>query len=332
MLLLFTTAAGPQSGLAASQATQYTLPPKVLVLRGVFEVFSLGMNDLARKLACRGYDVKVTSWAMALHETQCAGPQPYVIIGHSLGGRMCGWTSRKLMNCGERVPLLIIVDANLIQRIPANVEKCLHLYVTNPYGLFHGHPVRGESPCTEVINWDVSNGQLSWFDGGVNHFNIDATPWVHQIIMDELASTFPLPTAMSAECPPLCESEVLLPASAESDLHGVEPTPSSRDCRKIPWSPSRTEVATTKSADAHPQLAWRPRHDGSAGRSRNASEPETEPPASDTRPASGRPRKIPWSPTRPDTRRADGNPPPPALAWRAERPDADPQGSAVELK
>ena len=46
--------------------------PKILVLRGVFEVFSLGMNDLAQKLRCRGYDAEVTSWTLALPQIECS--------------------------------------------------------------------------------------------------------------------------------------------------------------------------------------------------------------------------------------------------------------------
>jgi hypothetical protein len=97
------------------------------------------------------------------------------------------------MSCGERVPLIIIVDANLIQSIPGNVDRCLNLYVTNKLGLFHGSPVTGESPDTEIINWDISESKRWLFEGGVDHFDIDATPWVHQIIIDEIATSFPRP-------------------------------------------------------------------------------------------------------------------------------------------
>jgi hypothetical protein len=189
--LLMPAATRPE--LAAEQVYRFDKPPKILVLRGLCEVFSLGMNDLTKKLAHCGYDVKVTSWTLALAEAKCDQGQPLVVIGHSLGGRACAWVSRKLMSCGERVPLIIIVDANLIQAIPPNVDRCLNLYVTNKLGIFHGSPVRAESSETEVINWDISEGKRWLFEGGVDHFDIDATPWVHQIILDEIATSFPKP-------------------------------------------------------------------------------------------------------------------------------------------
>ncbi len=164
--------------------------PKILVLRGLFEVFSLGLHDLAGKLRCRGYDASTTSWSLALTEVDCDDNRPLVVIGHSLGGRMCAWVSRQWKSCGRRVPLLIIVDANLWQTIPANVDKCVNLYVTNHLGIFHGTPVSAASPSTVVVNKDISQGHPPMILGGINHFDIDSTDWVHRMIIREIDATF----------------------------------------------------------------------------------------------------------------------------------------------
>jgi hypothetical protein len=166
--------------------------PKIFALRGVFEVFSLGMDDLAQKLRAQGYDATATSWSLALLEVDYNDDRPIVLIGHSLGGRSCGWVSRELRMSRKRVPLVIIVDANLWQAIPDNVDRCVHLHVTNPLGIFHGTPVRGESPRTQIVNSDVSKGQPSHLLG-VNHFNIDATDSIHQRIIGEIARAYPSP-------------------------------------------------------------------------------------------------------------------------------------------
>ena len=247
-----------RNALAGNPNSCYTSPPKILVLRGVFEVFSLGMNDLAQKLACRGYDVKATSWSLALLEAQCEDNRPYVVIGHSLGGRMCAWTSRKLMSCGKRVPLIIIVDANVVQRIPANVDRCVHLYVTNPLGIFHGSPVRAESPCTEIVNWDVSRGQPSMFEGGVNHFNIDATPWVHQIIINEIERMFPRSRDMTISRRSDRPADVASRATPEISPPSLELPPSLPTRRQIPWEASRPEITAPESVQQPRSLAWKP--------------------------------------------------------------------------
>jgi hypothetical protein len=201
-------------------------PPRILVLRGVFEIFSLGMNDLAEKLRCRGYDATSTSWSLALFSMDCSGDRPLIVIGHSLGGRMCGWTSRLMKSCGHRVPLLIVVDANLLTSIPSNVDECLNLYVTNNFGIFHGSPVYAESPETHIVNWDVSRGQPSMFLGGVNHFDIDATDWVHNIIIREIECRFPLCLAVEGDVgEPLAASD--LKRSSESSPRSTSATSSS---------------------------------------------------------------------------------------------------------
>lgn len=194
---------------ASAQECSPQGPPRILVLRGVFEIFSLGMNDLAAKLRDRGYDATSTSWSLALFSMDCSGDRPLIVIGHSLGGRMCGWTSRLMKTCGHRVPLLIVVDANLLTTIPSNVDECLNLYVTNKLGIFHGSPVYAESPETRIVNWDVSKGQPSMFLGGVNHFDIDATDWVHNIIIREIECRFPL-------CTPMMDGEICEPIAARS--------------------------------------------------------------------------------------------------------------------
>lgn len=258
IVVALTIAACRQPATASAQIHRYTKPPKILVLRGVFEVFSLGMNDLTKKLAHCGYDVKVTSWSLALYEVKCASDQPYVVIGHSLGGRMCAWVSRKLMACGKRVPLIIIVDANLIQPIPANVEKCLHLYVTNELGIFHGHPVRGESPYTQIVNWDVSKGQPSWFRGGVNHFDIDATPWVHQIIIDEIAKTFPPPRARRASRQPARRPRITRAARSDLTLPVSEKIPPFPRTSSLPPDSSETATSAPEREQRPPLPVWRP--------------------------------------------------------------------------
>ena len=258
VLAVLTTGMCGQTASAGDQTQRHTLPPKILVLRGVFEVFSLGMNDLARKLACRGYDVTLTSWSLALHETVCADQQSYVIIGHSLGGRMCGWVPRKLKKCGKRVPLVIIVDANLMKPIPSNVDRCLNLYVTNPFGIFHGSPVRGESPCTEIINWDVSQGQPPCFQGGVDHFDIDATPWVHQIIIDELEDNFPSPLSLALSDKPAGGSKLASDLPSEYTLPIPKEIQLLTRARSIPWSPSRAESPAPERAQRSSLLSWRP--------------------------------------------------------------------------
>src|SRR5688572_17825702 len=67
-------------------------PPRAIVLRGFFGVFSLGMDGLARELREQGVEVEVVqhwSWLWAVSEIlqeRAAGKvRPIVLVGHSQG-------------------------------------------------------------------------------------------------------------------------------------------------------------------------------------------------------------------------------------------------------
>jgi hypothetical protein len=222
---------------AVADDAQCHTTPKIYVLRGAFEVFSLGMNDLAAKLRNCGYDATATSWSVALLGGDCSDDRPLVVIGHSLGGKACAWLPQGLARCGRRVPLLIILDSNLLQRIPCNVDRCVNIYHTNSLGVFHGTPVEAESDDTEVVNWNLTEDPPECAHGWLTHFNIDATDWVHQLIIDEIANSFPRPACCCADC--LREQNTsVVDASPSSDS---SPSISSTYSLSCPDSPSGDE-------------------------------------------------------------------------------------------
>lgn len=178
---------------------------RVLVIRGVFNIFSTGLDDLGQQLRAQGYDVEMSSpagsWAgaMRLREAYERDPRggPLVIIGHSMGGRACLHISRYLQSYGIPVKLVVIVDANPWVTVPDNVERCVNLYVTNPFGVFHGSPVYGAAANTEppnassrVVNIDVTKVPRPAWAEEVNHFDIDNSPWMRQVILNEIAQAY----------------------------------------------------------------------------------------------------------------------------------------------
>jgi pimeloyl-ACP methyl ester carboxylesterase len=187
-------------GHFASLRADEPAPPatvRVLVIRGVFNIFSTGLDDLGQELRERGYDVEVSSpggcWggALRLKESYERDPNggPLVIVGHSMGGRACLHISRYLQSYNIPVKLVVIVDANPWVSVPENVERCVNLYVTNPYGVFHGSPVHG-APTSQVLNYDVTKVERpSWADP-VNHFSIDDSQWMHGVILGEIARAY----------------------------------------------------------------------------------------------------------------------------------------------
>jgi hypothetical protein len=197
MMLIEPTRAMAQ-GLAPGVA-QETAPPattRVLIIRGVLNIFSTGLDELGKELRQRGYEVEVSSpggcWggALRLREAYERDPRggPLVIIGHSMGGRACLHISRYLESHHIPVKLVVIVDANPWVACPANVERCVNLYVTNPYGVFHGSPVQG--PSSRVLNYDVTKIERPAWADPVDHFDIDNSPWMHGVIIGEVERAY----------------------------------------------------------------------------------------------------------------------------------------------
>jgi hypothetical protein len=170
---------------------------RVLVIRGLFNVFSLGVDDLACQLSQLGYQVDVTPPSLAdtvalhIEHEYLRDPSigPLVIIGHSMGGRKCceiPWTWR---DADIPVKLVVILDSNPEIRVPDNVERCVNLYVTNDLGIFHGRAVVPDQSGTELVNVDVTKVPRPPGVPSVNHFNIDDSRWIHAMVVAEVERT-----------------------------------------------------------------------------------------------------------------------------------------------
>jgi hypothetical protein len=186
-----------QVSVAAAQEPARPATARILIIRGVFNIFSTGLDELGQELRDRGYEVEVSSpggcWAGALRLREAYERDPHggplVIIGHSMGGRACLHISRYLQAYGIPVKLVVIVDANPWVSVPDNVERCINLYVTNWYGAFHGSPVYGAS-ASRVLNYDVTKVQRPDWADPVNHFSIDNSPWMHGVILSEIDQAY----------------------------------------------------------------------------------------------------------------------------------------------
>lgn len=196
---------------------------RVLVIRGLFNVFSLGVDDLACQLSQLGYQVDITPPSLAdtvaLHIEQeyLRDPSigPLVIIGHSMGGRKCCEIPWKWREANIPVRLVVILDSNPEFRVADNVERCVNLYVTNDLGIFHGRAVVPEHGGTELVNVDVTKLPRPPGVPSVNHFNIDDSRWIHSMVVAEVERTLG-PHSLARRVPPW---DVDL-SPAPSDLSG----------------------------------------------------------------------------------------------------------------
>lgn len=176
---------------------------KIVLLRGLDDVFSLGLDTLQQVMVNIGLDASVYSgdaWSNVGAQIAAAraletDPPDLVIIGHSYGAddgiRLATYFRTRTIP----VRLLILLDATSPPPIPDNVEKCLHLYnlwlpgYLAP-GVFSGNPVVAApgNARTSITNEVVTPNPSNTGVGCVNHFNIDASALIHRRILEEIFS------------------------------------------------------------------------------------------------------------------------------------------------
>jgi len=177
----------------------------VFCLRGLADVFSIGLNDLAERLRHEGIDATAASspsWRTVGSEICRARSQgnlqgPVILIGHSYGADDAIWLARFLRRHNIEVELLVLLDATDPPAVPENVVRCRHLYQPTILGdllpiAFAGNPVQAEESNnrTVIVNQIVSPKILKT-TAHVDHFNIDASASVHNLIVDEVLRICP---------------------------------------------------------------------------------------------------------------------------------------------
>jgi hypothetical protein len=185
---------------------------KVIIIRGAFTVFSLGLNELGDKLAKYGLDVEViadistdraTAELIAEYRRKPT-TGPIIFVGHSRGAELGPQAAGELMAHKIPVKLIVMVDAVHPTTIPSNVERCVNLYHDSSIGLIHGVPARATSRRTEMKNVDINRLRSREQAGSINHFNIDSSSWVHDLVIKEVLKVCPV--VESVETPKLARN------------------------------------------------------------------------------------------------------------------------------
>ena len=154
-------------------------PPlgRVLLLRGLANVFSTGMDELEERLRAAGYDATVHNhldWRDEAEETLArarAGqvPRPFAVIGHSLGADDGIRLAARVGQAAQIADLLVTFDPVLVGTVPPGPAFVRNYYQTT--GVW-GRGLTAEPGFTGVLE----NRAVS----GDNHFTIDKDPELHR--------------------------------------------------------------------------------------------------------------------------------------------------------
>ena len=169
----------------ANAATSAKAPPSahVYLLRGVLNIFSLGLDDLADKLRAQGIPVTVTNYlnwpslaAEAAAEYRSGQAKPIILVGHSSGATALPDMVARLDQLGAPVKLAIGLDSVFRTSLSGRVGRYINFYIANG----NGEPVaRTNQLHGQLDNVDV--GKL-----GMAHLTIDKSDIMHRKVISAI--------------------------------------------------------------------------------------------------------------------------------------------------
>lgn len=169
---------------------------RAIALRGLWDVFSLGLNELVDRMNDVGIPAEARSgpdWPKILQEINAGDDTPLVLVGHSYGADQAILICEELANRGRTVALLVMVDPTDPGAIPANVDRCVQFYIPTELGsdfpeIFAGSPAQAAAgnTHTQFRNILVSPETLGADVAQTDHFNLESNDLVHAIIIDEV--------------------------------------------------------------------------------------------------------------------------------------------------
>jgi hypothetical protein len=237
-------ALGSSPSFAASRAHVY-------LLRGLMNIFSLGMDTLGAELSRRGVYTTVDNhadWqsladgAAARYKAGTEGP--IILIGHSLGAdavmEMAAYLGRK----GVPVALVVPFDGTQSLYASSNVQRVLNL-TQRDYAYARGGPGFHGS----LVNVNVSG------DPNIDHLTIDKSPRLHARVIAEVLAIVGSHRGAPVEASGSASVKVSAPHSEPAKPEAIPAAPAA------PVAPAKSsDKADGASASSTPPVIALPEH------------------------------------------------------------------------
>jgi hypothetical protein len=154
---------------------------QIYLLRGLANVFSRGMDEMAERLRAEGFSPVVINhrgWQNAADTVarnyQSGRTAPIILIGHSLGANNAYRVARRLNGKGVPVAYLASFDPTLGFTVPNNVRYFVNFYQNNGTGRRASFAF---SRHKQKVNLNLTTSP------GLNHRNIDQSRRLQDIVM-----------------------------------------------------------------------------------------------------------------------------------------------------
>jgi hypothetical protein len=172
------------ASLAASAAANANAHRKVYLLRGLTNVLSPGIDQLADELRNRNMDATIANHAFseslaneAIADCKSGRVSSIVLVGHSLGASAAVSMAEQLQKAGLRVALIVTLDPVVKIVVPNNVHILRNFYLSSGVG-------------TKVERSGNSHGMLQNVDMGRNaelgHVSLTTAPSIQKQIMRDI--------------------------------------------------------------------------------------------------------------------------------------------------
>jgi len=157
---------------------------KVYMLRGVLNIFSLGLDDIAAKLQAQGIPVDVSNylgWSAVADEAaadyRSGRVRTIILVGHSSGATVLPDMVERLTQLGAPVKLAIGLDSVFRTSLTGRVGRYVNYYIGNG----NGEPVaRTKGLQGELDNVNVQNVP------GVGHITIEKNQIMQRRVISDI--------------------------------------------------------------------------------------------------------------------------------------------------
>jgi len=175
-------------GMATTVATEPQ--GRIFLLRGLLNVFSLGMDTLAKKIRGQGLPAQVTNFTnwrgfatilVSQYRTD-KSLAPVVIVGHSLGADSSIDMANYLGSNGVPVRLVVAFDGvHDGHSVGPGIAEVINYYKSDGVGK---QIKAGPGFTGKLTNVDVSDRK------GIDHLNIEKSPALHAEVLAKLKAIF----------------------------------------------------------------------------------------------------------------------------------------------
>ena len=176
---------GPSFDVGAAQPTP---APKssahVYLLRGAFNIFSLGMDEIGSRLDQMGIPNTVTNylgWQSLADEAAAAYKsgrvRTIILVGHSSGANAVTEMAARLSQLGVPVKLAIGLDPTAHETATGHVGRYINYYVTGGMGTVVN---KGKEFSGSLTNVDMEKNR------DIGHFNIDKNKALQDRVVNDI--------------------------------------------------------------------------------------------------------------------------------------------------